>query len=676
MAPPGLSLCGRVMAGTSWAVWAVLSAIAAAASVWHYRRRETPGRGRMLLAGLRAAAVAVLLLILFDPELPAAGGVGPGRAPQLLLDGSLSMTLPTAAGPTRWQQAVEIARQRAGGRDVLVFGDATRPLPPNALPAQAPGDARSRLLPALQAAAEAGVGRVLVVTDGAIEDADAVARWLPRLGLEVAFEVVGDVVANRSLIEAEAPAWAEAGQPTRLEFGVAASGTVAEDSVTVQARVDGRVVGRTTVAAPAPGRLATGALELRLDAPPGGGLVPVSLELEGDDAVPDDDVRTLYIDVAEEPAGIVLVSFVPDWEPRFLAPVLQQAAGLPLRGFLRGAAGQYVRLGAGLDAGARVGEADVQRAVQRAVAQTGLLVLHGIGDDAPEWATAALRSAPRVLVFPAGPASELPLPVEVGPAAAGDFFPYRDVPPSPVAPLLADAPLAGAVPLYALRTAAPVAGAWAPLHVSRGRQGAPQPAILAGQTGQRRWAVALGSGYWQWAFRGDDERVLYQRLWGALGGWLVRDRGGVAPEPVRPARQATPRGMPLAWLAPGLAADSLAITLTAADGAVALDTVVTATAADTAFTTSPGPGHYSYRARAFAGDTVTSAEGVLTVETYSPEFARQPVDLTALRAPATAVRAGEAARLGTPLHAAAWPYVVVVLLLALEWVLRRRWGLR
>jgi hypothetical protein len=664
------------MSGTSWAVWAGLSVIAAVASVWHYRRRETPGRGRMLLAALRAAVFALLLLLLFDPELPAADGTGRRGASQVLLDASLSMTLPTAGGATRWERGRAIAVERAGNRAVLLYGDAPRAAQPQTLPDSAPGDARSRLLPALQAAAEAGATRVVVVTDGAIEDADAVARWLPRLGLDVQWEVVGDVVANRSLVEADAPAWAEAGSPVRVDFGVAVSGAPQADSIAVVARVGGRVIGRTAVAPPAAGRLATGTLELRLESPPGGGRIPVTLEIDGDDVVPADDVRTLYIDVAEEPAGIALVSFRPDWEPRFLAPVLQQTIGLPLRGYIRGAEGRYVRLAGGLEAGARATEQEVQRAVEQAVRQGGLVVFHGIGDGAPEWAVNALRTAPRVIVFPAGTATTLPLPASVGAETPGDFFPARELPASPVATLLENVPLGGAAPLTSLRNATPPAGSWAPLLVTRGRQGPPQPAIIAGAAGPRRWVMALGSGYWQWSFRGDDERTLYNRLWGALAGWLVSDRVLAGPDAVRPVRFAAPRGMPLGWVAPGMAVDSLAVTLTAQDGALVLDTIVAPTAVDTAFTAVPAPGRYSYRVRAMGDATRAQSEGELTVETYSPEFARRSVDVAALRGGSAQVRDGDARRGGTPLHATAWPYLLLVLLLATEWVLRRRWGLR
>jgi hypothetical protein len=440
--------------------------------------------------------------------------------------------------------------------------------------------------------------------------------------------------------------------------------------------VGDRVIGRTAVAPPPPGRLASGVLEVRLPAPEGGGLVRVTVELEGSDVVPDDDRRTAYIDVAEEPAGIALVSFRPDWEPRFLAPALEQATGLPLRGFLRAGDGAYLRLGGAGEAGTRATEADARRAVERATQQDGLVVLHGVGEELPEWAAAALQRSSRLLVLAAPDASQPPLPLAVDGAVAGDFFPVRELSPSPVAPLLADLDPGAAVPLTALRTARPPAGAWSALMVSLARQAPPQPAVVGGQTGQRRWVVALGSGYWQWALRGGEERVLYNRLWGALAGWLVRDRGVAGPEPVRPARYALPRGVPVPWVAPGLAVDSLAVVLTAEDGAVAPDTVVAATAGDTAFTAAPRPGRYTFRARAFAGDTVIEGAGEFTVERYSPEFTRPPVELAALRAPAGTVREAAVRRGGTPLHATAWPYVLLVLLLAAEWVLRRRWGLR
>jgi hypothetical protein len=67
---------------------------------------------------------------------------------------------------------------------------------------------------------------------------------------------------------------------------------------------------------------------------------------------------------------------------------------------------------------------------------------------------------------------------------------------------------------------------------------------------------------------------------------------------------------------------------------------------------------------------------MLTIERYSPELARGRIDPERLASSAETVRGRDRARRGTPLHATAYPYVLLVLLLAAEWILRRRWGLR
>jgi hypothetical protein len=279
-------------------------------------------------------------------------------------------------------------------------------------------------------------------------------------------------------------------------------------------------------------------------------------------------------------------------------------------------------------------------------------------------------------VFPADGADALPLPVTVGPLVQGDYFPSAAIPASPVAPLLAGQELAGTAPLSGIRSAELPPGSWAPLLATRGRQGAPQPVLVAGESGGRRWAVALGAGYWQWAFRGGEERALYARLWGALGGWLVRERALAGPGAVRPAQFAVTRGVPVTWVAPGLAADSIAVQLSDPDGTVVLDTVITMTGRDSASMAAPAPGSYTYRARAFSNGTVTESTGPLTVERFSPEFAMPRVDMAALQTPPAAVRTETDSGGGTPLHATAYPYLLIVLLLATEWILRRRWGLR
>src|SRR5690606_25375822 len=108
-----------------------------------------------------------------------------GERTRVLVDASLSMALPRAPGDTttRWQAAVREAA-RAGSDEVLLFGDVARSVPKDSLASLEPSATSSRLLPALQAASEAGARRVVVLTDGGIADAAAVRRTLPALGLD------------------------------------------------------------------------------------------------------------------------------------------------------------------------------------------------------------------------------------------------------------------------------------------------------------------------------------------------------------------------------------------------------------------------------------------------------------------------------------------------------------
>lgn len=659
----------------SWALFAAV-VIGALAMVLHlYLRREAPGRGRRLLAGLRWLVLTLLVLLLFDPELPAPGLAAGGGRTQVLVDASLSMALPAAPGDslTRWQVAARQAARLAGGGPVLLFGDVPRLAPADSLDGLEPTAPSSRLLPALRAASEAGVRRAIVLTDGGIDDAGEVQRTLAGLGMDVEFRPITEgEVANRALAEVEAPLWAEAGKPLRIQVGVAAEGA-GGDSVTVEVRQDGRTLATTSLEAPESGRVSGAALEFEPEAPPGGGLVRYDLVLSAPDAAPDDDVRSVYIYVGERPAGVALVSLRPDWEPRFLMPVLEQALGIPVRGFLGTTAGKYVELGAGPDAGKPADEATVRRVVERA----DLVVLHGLDDDSPDWALAAARNARRVLIFPAPSNAGAGLPITLSAATPGEWYASAEVPASPVAPMLTHLPASEMPPLSGLRTVGDLAGAWSALMASRGRGGTTSPVVVAGEAGGRRWAVATAEGFWRWAFRGGEARQAYRRLWGALGGWLVQEDFAAGGAAIRPVHNTAARGEPIEWIAAGLAPDSIALTVTDAEGAVVADTVIAGVRGDSVRTSALPPGHYRYVARAFAGDEeVGAAEGPFSVDGYSPEFLRRATALDAVRAAdiRPVARAGRGP--SQPLHTLPWPYLALVLLVASEWILRRRWGLR
>jgi hypothetical protein len=486
----------------------------------------------------------------------------------------------------------------------------------------------------------------------------------------VDYRTIAEPAANRAIGEVEAPAWAQTSEPVDVRFGVTATGG-AGDSVRVSLQRDGQVLAQTVVAAPEAGRVSAGTIRFTPDTP--GEAVRYEVALAGGDAAPDDDVRTVYLRVSDDPAGVVLVSFAPDWEPRFLLPVLERALGIPVAGYLRAGPNEFVRAGASTEAGGRL---PIDQ-VTAAVAAADLVVFHAYDRDAPAWAAEALAAARRVIVLPGRGDPPLPFPVELDQAVRDDWYVSADLPGSPVAPQLTGLDLASVPPLTALHRAALPPGAWAPLLASRGRRGAASPLAVGGAAEGRRWVVATGEGYWRWAFRGGEARQTYERLWGGLAGWLLQEQGAVTAAAVRPVRRVVARGERLAWTAPGLAPDSIAVRLVAAGDTVARDTVLAVAAGDSVAGPAMAPGHYAYHLRAIdGGQTVAEAEGELTVERYSPEFSRPAVDVDQLEAGVVPVGAGARALPGRPLHAAAWPYVLLVLLVAAEWVLRRRWGLR
>jgi hypothetical protein len=282
----------------------------------------------------------------------------------------------------------------------------------------------------------------------------------------------------------------------------------------------------------------------------------------------------------------------------------------------------------------------------------------------------AVKNARRLIVFPSDVAGAIPLPVRVGNAAADDWFVSAEVPASPVSPLLTGLQVDDIPPIESLSPVDVPPGAWTPLLATRGRRGVPGPLAVAGENDGRRWAVALGTGYWHWAFQGGAAADVYNRLWSSVGGWLMRDARSADIAAVRPVERAVLRGGAVKWVTRAGPMDSVRVQI---NGTKAM---TLAAEHDTAAMPVMSPGTYRFNATAFVRGAAVTSTGEFTVESYSPEFARTaaPIDangdaknVSALRADMTNTK---------PLHASWIPYTLLVLLLAAEWVLRRRWGLR
>jgi hypothetical protein len=105
---------------TAWVLYLFIAGGLLAASLLHYRRREPSGRGRRALAVLRGLALAIIVLLVFDPMIPGAGAAR--RAPTVaLVDASLSMRLRAPDGTTRWEEALAVLAELRPDR-VLLFG--------------------------------------------------------------------------------------------------------------------------------------------------------------------------------------------------------------------------------------------------------------------------------------------------------------------------------------------------------------------------------------------------------------------------------------------------------------------------------------------------------------------------------------------------------------------------
>ena len=657
----------------AWALYLILAAGLLAAAVAHYRRREPGGRGQHLLGVLRGLALAALLLLLFDPAVP----VRPEPVTAVLIDGSLSMTLVGQDEWTAWARALEEAARLDADR-VLLFGG-VEPVPTPSVDAVArrpggPEGAESRLGPALQAVLETAPARVVVLTDGALQDAGEVRRLAESTTAVVDVRTVrGDLKANLGLVELSAPDWVESGELATVRLSIGRLGHPVPESATVVLRRDQAELGRVRLPVPAAGRLSTDTIQVRLGS---GGGEPVRLDarIEGSDAESADDVRSAYVRIQERPPGVALVSFRGGQEPRFLLPVLERALGLPVRGWLALPGQRFVRIAAADLAGSP----DPLTTVQAAVDDAELVVLHGFSGSVPPWALRVAEAADRLLVFPAGPSAALPLAL-AGERVEGEWYPLAQIPSSPVAALLAGTDPGDAPPLTALWTPTAPDQFWRPLLARLGRRGEARPVVLVGRLEDRRVAVALGEGYWRWAFAEGAGPDLYDRLWSAIGGWLVEGAGPPGVEPVRPLERAVGRGEPVRWRVSGGIADSLHVVLEAPDSqaagsalAVVLDTVVPV-AGGRAVTRPVPPGQYRYHVNP-GGTAAEEWSGDLTVETFSPELTRPAVALDLSGADGESPAGRAEAR--TPLRTLPWPYILVVLLLCAEWALRRRWGYR
>ncbi len=655
----------------SWLVFGALAAAAAAFAAWIYYRRELPIPGRDVLGVARGLILVMVLLLLWDPHLPGSrAGAFAGADRWVLLDGSASMEAGADGGEAAWTVALARAQELAAeGAQVLVFGGTPRIVPMDSLDTLLPTEGTSRLAPALARVAESGAEGVTILSDLRLDDPVEANLTAQRLSLDLQSESGEEGIRNAGIARFELPRRAESGDTLVAQVAVFSEEAGPADTIRLQIFEEGRLAASLGVLPAGFGRLAT--TSIRLPVPRSSGWIryQLSVELEGDDFA-GDDTKAAFVEVDPEEGGLVLVSLRPDWEPRFLLPVLSQVTGLNTRGFLAMGDGRYLELGAGADAGGSSDAADVRRAASGA----DFLVLHGVGRNPPQWVTEALAGSPRALLFPADPGGAMAAGVRAGPPLPGEWYPVPDLPPSPLAASLAGADLTGLPPLGNVLPRVRPESPTSPLQLQLQGTGPAEAALVLREDQGRRRAVVLASGFWRWAFREGPDRQVYRRLWARVVGWLLASTPVEEGAEIRPATRVWSVWEEPTWRAPGMTGDSIVVTISAGDSVV-MDTTVVVDGAGEARTRRLPAAEYAYQAtRVGEGDAI--GRGRVESERHSLELLRQPTELTS--GPSTG---GERTPLGNrrprrPIRTHPFPYLLIIVLLSAEWIGRRRWGLR
>ena len=641
-----------------WILFFALAVGAMAYTFWLYLRVELRVRRSHLLATLRAVSLVVILALLFDFRLPLLWGDG-ARSEWVLLDASLSMIATNPGGESAWEVAEGRARElEREGWTVVAFGANTESL--DEIGVGQPTAASTLLAPVLGQAVESGVDRVRVLSDFRFQDPVAVSAALASLPLEVEFERFGEGVSNAGVSRLEVPDLVRAEGSVTAELEV--HGGNPGDSITVIISEEDSEVAEVRVVAPSPGFRSRVPIALPTPSETGRVRYQATVALESD-GFPSDDTAVSYASVGYEEEALVLISLQADWEPRFLLPVMEEVTGLPGLGYLRVGPDSFVPMGRAVERGLPVDSASVGLAASSAA----VLVLHGLGSNADEWArNLSVRPGRNVLLVVDAEGAEL-AGVPTGDPRDGEWYVSQEIPASPIAGSLVGVDVQGLPPLTdVLLPTDPTQVRGSLLTQLRGT-GPLEAALHLDDRAEGRVAVTLSSGFWRWAAR-QSGREAYRRLWSGVAGWLLAGQALTNGE-VRPTQWTVERDQPVIWSVPDDGVEPRII-ISSADSIV-VDTIVTSNGL-----VSTGvlpPGQYSYRIEHDLEELLV--EGRFDVAASTLEMVTAPEQPQIVSSDSTSDSGSEEGG-SRPLRTQPWPYLLVITLLCAEWVGRRRSGLR
>ncbi|HEX6966025.1 MAG TPA: hypothetical protein VF166_09510 [Gemmatimonadaceae bacterium] len=600
-------------------LWIISALVGLALAGLLYGWRDPRGAARAApLIVLRAIAFTVLVALILD----APAGPAHPSPPLVALDASQSWM--RAGDSASWRHAVQEARTTA--RDsLLLFGDSVRRTRVPSLPT----DAATRVQPLVDNAL--GAGRPLVlITDGVIDD-PAALRTLPS-GSRVDV-VQGSPRRDVAVVSLDAPRAAVSGDTLDVRVMIR-NGATTSPGGTLTMLAGSRQLASVPIDTLAPFADRSVSVRVPFTAPPGPTIFAAAVTVPGDVEHRNDTV-SVPLDVSRA-AGAVLVSSSPDFDSRFLLPVLRGAVALPTRAYFRVAPNQWRQDGSL----APVSEADVRAALRDAP----LAILHG--DTAVFGPPRSVTHASLALLAP---------PADTG----GEWYPIA-APPSPIAATLAGLAWDSLPPIDV--AAQLPHGEWDGLVAARGRQFDRRTAITGDIENGRRVVVIGASGLWRWEFRGGSDADAYATLWGSIFDWLAAERPDVRA--AIPAEGLVRAGQRIRWRR-GSGSDSVVTAvLTRRGDAARSDSVMLRFGRNGSVAESDPlpPGIYDVR--------VPHGAAVIAVNA-SRELLPMPATVQS-----GAIGGAAVAGIQPLLRDRGWAYLLVLGVLCVEWLARRRKGLR
>jgi hypothetical protein len=512
-------------------------------------------------------------------------------------------------------RAADAARLAGSFGDTTSFGELTRGEP----------GGQSDLRDALAGAAASG-RPVIVVTDGEIGDAGAIPRdLLAETTVRLLPRARG---ADVALTGVEAPLRLTAGDTLRV--AVEALRTPgAPDTASIVVRDS------TTVLLHAVARFGTGS-HARVEMH---GALPRGMQgerwlrverLGAADAEPGDDVRWLRLVVTPTP-GVVVIAGTPDWDSRALYRTLKDVVEVPIRGYVELQRGQWRRM----DDLRSVPASDVTAAAKSA----DLLAVRG---DATVWQG---QGRARLFWPPAPQTGDWYL-------GAGGVSPVSDafvgVDPDSLPPASAVGSVAAAAP------------AWVGAVARLARRGTPL-SVVSGREDRSGRTVMIGAdGLFRWPFHGGVADQVWRSMIADAATWLLASASAdsMRARPVTPVTQRG-RAVQFRWAGTG-APVALPIQLHGPLGARG-DTLRFDGAGEAAL--ALGVGRYRYT---LAG----GGSGSFAVEPYADELVPAAVTLAEHQG------IGATAAPRRSLRELLWLFALAIAGFGIEWVLRRKLGLR